>query len=93
MKCKLIINSSFRDDDDDLIVQALVVNSVLSTLLFYFSKAAAAVPLTGAFGMIPACDNIRLTVSDGCAPTDNQYLILSMFKPTCLCESLEGIGS
>jgi hypothetical protein len=80
-----------------IIVQALVVNSFCSLsailLFYYFSKAAAAVPLTGAFGMIPACDNIRLTVSDGCAPTDNQYLILSMFKPTCLCESLEGIGS
>jgi hypothetical protein len=79
-----------------IIVQALVVNSFCSLCyspFLLFSKAAAAVPLTGAFGMIPACDNIRLTVSDGCAPTDNQYLILSMFKPTCLCESLEGIGS
>jgi len=66
---------------------------LLLYLVYSFSKVDAAVPLIGAFGIIPACDNIRLTVSDGCAPTDNQYLILSMFKPTCLCESLEGIGS
>ena len=73
-----------------IIVQALCSSSSSS---FYFSNAVAALPLVGAFGIILACDNIRLTVSDGCAPTDNQYLILSMFKPTCLCESLDGIGS
>jgi hypothetical protein len=72
-----------------IIVQALCSSSSS----FYFSNAVAALPLVGAFGIILACDNIRLTVSDGCAPTDNQYLILSMFKPTCLCESLDGIGS
>jgi hypothetical protein len=74
-----------------IIVQALCSSSSPSS--FYFSNAVAALPLVGAFGIILACDNIRLTVSDGCAPTDNQYLILSMFKPTCLCESLDGIGS
>jgi len=73
-----------------IIVQALCSSSPSS---FYFSNAVAALPLVGAFGIILACDNIRLTESDGCAPTDNQYLILSMFKPTCLCESLDGIGS
>ena len=85
------VHSDDDDDDDD-------INNSTSSLFFffffYFSNAVAALPLVGAFGIItPACDNIRLTVSDGCAPTDNQYLILSMFKPTCLCESLDGIGS
>ena len=71
----------------------IIVQALCSSSSFYFSNAGAALPLVGAFGIILACDNIRLTVSDGCAPTDNQYLILSMFKPTCLCESLDGIGS
>ena len=31
-------------------------------------------PFLGAIGMMPACPNNLATVSDGCAPTDNQYL-------------------
>ena len=76
-----------------MMMMILIIVQALCSSSFYFSNAVAALPLVGAFGIILACDNIRLTVSDGCAPTDNQYLILSMFKPTCLCESLDGIGS
>ena len=35
---------------------------------------APSTPFLGARGMIPACPKSLATVSDGCAPTDNQYL-------------------
>jgi hypothetical protein len=91
----LLLRSNARSSSTDGMltdVFGAVAHVLNSADRCFFETNLVGLCRTGGIGIMSALPNNQATLSDGCAPTESQYFILSTLKRTSLMPSLFAMG-